>query len=379
MVDRESIHRIERAIREIREGHMVILVDDEDRENEGDLCMAAELVTPEAVTFMATQACGLVCLALTPERVEALKLPMMVRDNRSRFGTAFTVSIEAREGVTTGISAADRAVTIRTAVAPEPKPDDLVSPGHVFPLRAAPGGVLQRAGQTEGSVDLARLAGLFPAGVICEIMRPDGTMARLPDLRTFAEQHGLLIITIADLIAYRLQKDRLIRRAAEAKMVIQGGGPMEATVVLYEAVAGIERRQYLAMVVGDVHNGKPPLCRVHTGCLLADIFGVPHLEQHVTIAESLRAIRREGRGVLLYLPPSAELTTEEIRAHEVGAPSDPHHHEAQLREFGIGAQILADLGIHKLRLITSSPRKMFGLRGFGLEVVEQIASEEDIP
>jgi len=374
----ESIKRVEKAIEEIRVGRMVILVDDEDRENEGDLCMAAEAVTPEAITFMATKACGLICLAMTPERVEYLRLPMMVRENRSRFETAFTVSIEAREGVTTGISAADRATTIRKAVDRDAQPDDLVSPGHIFPLRASPGGVLQRVGQTEGSVDLARLAGMTPAGVICEIMRPDGTMARMPDLRKFAQEHDLMLLSIADMVSYRLQKDRLVRRIGEAELSIGHERKKNRVMAfVYEAVPGIERSKYLAVVFGDLNNGDPPLCRVHAGCLLADVFGVPHFGEHVSVRQAISTIENEGRGVFLYLPPVNGLSSEDLVKHKEGADDDPHHHEGQLREFGIGAQILADLGVKKLRLISSSPRKLFGLRGFGLEVVEQIACEEE--
>ncbi len=362
-----GIPNVEAALAEIRAGRMVILVDDEDRENEGDLCMAAELVTPAAINFMAVHGRGLICLPMTEERIRQIDLPMMVQENQARMGTAFTVSIEARSGVTTGISAADRARTIRVAVAPGAKPDDLVRPGHVFPLRARSGGVLQRAGQTEGSVDLARLAGLVPAGVICEIMNEDGSMARMPDLEHCAERHGLRIVTIADLIEYRMQKERLVRRVAEADLHLEGlSGTFRAHA--YEASS---TARYLAVVRGNVLGGEPVLCRVHTGCMTGDVFGSTSCDCGVQLRTALRRIDSEGRGVVLYLPPNPDIGREIERhaLHRRASSADPG---PELREFGLGAQVLRDLGLGRIRLLTNNPRKIVGLEGFGLEVVERV-------
>jgi 3,4-dihydroxy 2-butanone 4-phosphate synthase/GTP cyclohydrolase II len=373
------IERVREAIRRIRAGEIVILVDDEDRENEGDLCMAAEKVTPEAINFMATWGRGLICLTMTPERVATLKLPMMVQENQSPFQTAFTVSIEARCGVSTGISAADRATTILAAVAPGAGPEDIVSPGHVFPLRAAPGGVLQRTGQTEGSVDLARLAGLEPAGVICEVMKDDGTMARLPDLEAFANDHGLFVVTVADLIQFRLREDKLVRRVAESSVTIRRDGlELQLTMVAYQPVPGVGEEKYLALVHGDPAGAtEPVLCRVHTGSIVEDVFGVPTKRRAVPIQDALRQIAREPCGVLLYVPARIEVTDEvELQACGGIQPPAGGDRPNHLREFGLGAQILRDLGVRSLCLLTNNPRKIVGLEAYGLEIADRMPLED---
>ncbi|MDD5307380.1 MAG: 3,4-dihydroxy-2-butanone-4-phosphate synthase [Deltaproteobacteria bacterium] len=373
-----AIERVRRAIEEIRAGRMVILVDDEDRENEGDLTMAAELVTPEAVTFMATKGCGLICVTLVPDQVERLGLKMMVDDNRAALGTAFTVSIEAASGVSTGISAADRARTIRVAVDPASGPADIVSPGHVFPLRAMPGGVLQRTGQTEGSVDLSRLAGFRSAGVICEIMNPDGSMARMPDLERFAGVHGLLIVSIADLIEYRLRRDRLIERTSVTELEL-GGEERKArfTAYVYKAAPGVRRREFVALVLGDVANGEPVPCRAHVGSLIDDVFLGHTRRRSPSIGQVIDAIIRRGRGVILYLP-SRETIEDEVTRH--GGAGDPDRaardHGGEIREYGIGAQILLDLGVRRLLVISNNPHKLVGLTAYGFESVTQITMEE---
>src|SRR5258706_9536491 len=370
-IDADLLTRVNRALDEVRAGRMVILVDDEDRENEGDLTMAAENVTPEAINFMAVNGRGLICLALYEELVDRLELPMMHAPGRGGppLGTAFTVSIEARTGVAPGISAADRAQTIRTAIRPDAKPDDLVTPGHVFPLRARRGGVLVRTGQTEGSVDLARLAGFSPAGVICEIMNDDGTMARKADLERFGDRHGLTIVTIADLIQYRMQTERLVRRTAEHSIVLDVTGT-EWKAVLYEVTT--EPRQFLALIKGEIGGPEPVLARVHGGSVLSDIFSSTESDGGKNLREALVAIERAGRGVCVYLPSVRDLGTE-LRSHVetvesqrgplVGSP---------LREFGLGAQVLADLGLHRIKLLTNNPRKIANLAGFGLHVVERV-------
>jgi 3,4-dihydroxy 2-butanone 4-phosphate synthase / GTP cyclohydrolase II len=371
----KAIERTRRAIEEIRAGRMVILVDDEDRENEGDLTMAAELVTPEAITFMATKGCGLICLTLNSERVDALGLPMMVQANRSPLQTAFTVSIEAAEGVTTGISAADRAHTILVAADPAQPARAIVSPGHVFPLRAMPGGVLQRTGQTEGSVDLARLAGLTPAGVICEIMKADGTMARLDDLRGFASEHGLHIVSIADLIEYRLQNDRLVERVATHEIEL-GGDSRRAvfTVHAYRAIPGIRRQDYAALVLGDVADGGWVPCRAHVASLVDDAFGGRTRSNSPSLRRAIDAIIERGRGVILYLPSDKAVRDELALASHDAVPS--RDERGVLREYGLGAQILLDLGVRKLQVISNNPRKLVGLEAWGFEATAQIRLEE---
>ena len=362
----ESVQRVLRALSEIQAGRIVILVDDEDRENEGDLVMAAEHVTAERVNFMARFGRGLICLALTEDKVRAMELPMMVEENSSPRRTAFTVSIEARTGVTTGISAADRAHTIATAVAPGARPRDLVSPGHVFPLRACPGGVLQRSGHTEGSVDLARLAGCTPAGVICEIMRDDGIMARYVDLLLFAEEHGLAMLSIADLIEYRLQNERMVQRLRSAQVTLPSGEVWAA----HTYGTTVEGRQFLAMVLGEVDQS-PTLVRVHTGSVLGDVFGVRAVGR-VVISDAVRKIEAAGRGVILFLPGKLNLARD-LAFHSGGLQTNgPADEREVLREYGLGAQVLTDLGLKRIRLLTNRPRRIAGLEGYGLEVVEQL-------
>lgn len=362
----EHLQRVKRAIDDIRAGKFVILVDDEDRENEGDLCLAAERVTPEAVNFMAVHGRGLVCVTLSEEQVKRLELPMMGAPGHraARLGTAFTVSIEARDGVTTGISAADRAHTICVAANPDARPEDVVVPGHVFPLQARKGGVLVRAGQTEGSVDLARLAGLSPAGVICEIIRDDGEMARLPDLENFASRHGLAILTVADLIAYRLQTEALVKRVVEREVVLDRTGTAWKAV-LFESE--IDARRVLALVKGEL--GETALCRLQRGSLLSDVFSSSVAQGGHALAESIGAIERAGSGVVVYLPPHLPLGVELESDEEAdaGAPSVPAR---TLREYGLGAQVLRELGVRRLRLLTNHPPRIAGLHGHGLDLVE---------
>ncbi|MBI2392373.1 MAG: 3,4-dihydroxy-2-butanone-4-phosphate synthase [Deltaproteobacteria bacterium] len=370
--DPARLAHVAACIEAIANGKMVILVDDEDRENEGDLVLAADKVTPAAINFMALHARGLICVALDETIVDRLRLPMMVQQNSAPLGTAFTVSVEARHGVSTGISAADRAHTIKVAIDPETGPQDLVSPGHVFPLRARPGGVLQRTGQTEGSVDLARLAGRTPAGVICEIMNEDGTMARMPDLEKFAAKHGLLILSIADLIQYRLQNEVLVRRVREHLVRLERARP-DAPIwraVVFES--NVEQRQFLALTLGDVGSEGPVLTRVHTGSTFGDVFGSTPFEGGSNLRAAIAKIERVGRGVILYVPSRGDVARELDDYVSAHAPREPEAGppEPPLREFGIGAQCLADLGLRQICLLTNNPRKIAGLQGYGLEIVE---------
>ena len=371
---------IEAVVEDIKNGKMVILVDDEDRENEGDLCMAAEMVTPEAINFMAKHGRGLICLALSPDIVQQLGLPMMVANNQSPYGTGFTISIEARTGVSTGISAADRARTIAAAVNPTATPRDIISPGHIFPLRAKAGGVLVRTGQTEGSVDLARIAGMRTAGIICEIMKDDGTMARMPDLEVFAQEHDLKIATIADLVAYRLCKDVLVRRAAEARLPTDHAG--EFRVIAYQN--DIDHCEHVALVMGEINPEEPIMVRVHSECLTGDVFGSARCDCGPQLHAAMQMVAREGCGVIVYMRQEGRgiglvnklkayvlqdegLDTVEANTH-LGFKPD-------LRDYGIGAQILRDLGVRNMRLLTNNPKKIIGLEGYGLEVASRLPIE----
>jgi 3,4-dihydroxy 2-butanone 4-phosphate synthase/GTP cyclohydrolase II len=379
-MEKYKFNTVDEAVEDIEQGRMVILVDDEDRENEGDLCMAAEKVSAEAINFMAKHGRGLICLSLTPERVEELRLPMMTDDNTSSFGTAFTVSIEAKKGVTTGISAADRARTIVTAIDPKTQPEDLARPGHVFPLRARPGGVLQRAGQTEGSVDLAKLAHLYPAGVICEIMNEDGTMARVPQLMEFAKKHTLKVVTVKDLIKYRMRTELFVRRLASVKLPTKFGG--EFNVIAY--ANDIDNVIHIALVKGDIKPGDEVLVRVHSQCLTGDVFASERCDCGEQLRKAMEMIKKEGKGVILYMKQEGRGIglINKLRAYELqdkGLDTVEANiklgFKPDLRDYGIGAQILVDVGVRKMKLMTNNPKKIVGLEGYGLKVIERVPIE----
>ena len=370
-----SLNTIAEAIEDIRQGKMVILVDDEDRENEGDLVMAAEKITPETINFMARYGRGLICLTLTPERAEELVLQPMASDNTAPFGTAFTVSIDAMHGITTGISASDRAMTILAALHPDTRPKDLARPGHIFPIKAQKGGVLKRAGQTEGSVDLARLAGLYPAGVICEIMNEDGTMARLPELIKFAGANHLKIVTVKDLIEYRLRRESFVRQVVSSNLPTEYG---DFKAIVYED--DLDHKTHLVLVKGDIKSLDRVLVRVHSGCVTGDIFRSKRCDCGEQLQQAMKMIENEGAGVILYINHDTKAAlVSKIRSYK---SQDEGEHvdfmeegKPVLRDYGVGAQILVDLWVRHIRLMTNNPRKIVGLEGYGLDVVERIPLE----
>jgi 3,4-dihydroxy 2-butanone 4-phosphate synthase / GTP cyclohydrolase II len=375
---RADFATVEEAVEEIRQGRMIVLVDDEDRENEGDLAMAAEKITPEAINFMAKYARGLICLPLTEERCDELHLPLMSPINTSVHGTAFCEAIDARVGVTTGISTSDRAITILTAVDAKTKPQDLARPGHIFPLRARNGGVLVRAGQTEASVDLARIAGLTPAGVICEIMNEDGTMSRVAQLLEFCKQHNLKMLTVADLIRYRMQHERYVHRVAEAVLPTRYS---DFRMIAYSS--DVDHDQHVALVRGDLESGTAPLVRVHSHCLTGDVFGSVTCDCAELVARSLEAIAKEGRGVFLYLHHTGRGFGIEVSEEPGVLPQIHFHSRGQLdreparqrmvqHESGIGAQILIDLGLKDIRVLTNHPKKVVALEGYGIRIADQV-------
>ncbi len=375
-----AISSIEEVLQDIREGKMVIIVDDEDRENEGDVMIASEKATPEAVTFMARYACGLICLSLTEERVKQLDLPLMVQDNTSPYNTAFTVSIEAKEGITTGISAFDRARTIQVAIDPKATSNDITRPGHIFPLAARDGGVLVRVGHTEASVDLARLAGLNPSGVICEVMNEDGTMARMPDLEVFAEKHGMKIVAIADLIKYKTRKETLVRRVAETRIPTRFGG--EFTLIAYEN--DIDKKTHLALVKGDIGPEDEVLVRVHSECFTGDVLGSMRCDCGEQLLKALKMIEHEKKGVFVYMRQEGrgiglanKLKAYSLQdcGHDTVEANIALGFSPDLRDYGIGAQILKDIGVHRMRLMTNNPKKIKGLEGYGLTVVKRVPIE----
>ena len=370
------LSRIEDAIEDVKAGKMVVIVDDEDRENEGDLAMAAEMITPDAVNFMATEGRGLICVPMTSQRLDELRIPMMVYDNTARLGTAFTISVDVLKGATTGISAHDRAATIKALIDPQTMPEDLARPGHIFPLRYMEGGVLKRAGQTEAVVDLARLAGLQPAGVICEIMADDGSMARMPQLEAFSQKHGVKIVSVADIIAYRRGHERLIERVAEARVPTRHG---EFTAVSYRSL--VDRDEHVALVKGRINPAESTLVRVHSECLTGDVFGSKRCDCGDQMGLALAAIGKEDSGVFLYMRQEGRgigihnklkayalqdegLDTVDANI-KLGFDPDP-------RQYGVGAQILVDLGVRKMRFLTNNPKKRVGIESFGLELVEEV-------